>query len=465
MTEPLAPILLVEDDESLRTTLARGLRHRFEILAVNGAREALEVLTSREVQAVLTDLRLPGMDGLELCKRVGDVVPGLPVVLMTGFGNLETAVAAIRAGAYDFVSKPVDLDLVELTLNRAVRLTSLRTELRLLKLERAEKVRSHSVVGESAAMREVTQIIDRIGDSDVTVLITGESGTGKEVFAREIHRRSRRSAEGFVALNCAALPEHLLESELFGHEKGAFTDARGSRLGLLREASGGTLFLDEVGELPLSLQPKLLRALQERAVRPIGGAREINFDARVIAATNRNLEVAVEAGSFRQDLYYRLAVFDLELPPLRNRANDVLLLAARFIERFADRSGKDVVGLSPETARLLLQYTFPGNVRELENAMERAVAVARFDRLTPDDLPARIREAGATQARSDGWEFESLVPLDEMERKYIQRVLDAVGGHRAQAARILGIDRKTLFRKLGRTASSCEDEPNAPTED
>jgi transcriptional regulator with PAS, ATPase and Fis domain len=338
-------------------------------------------------------------------------------------------------------------------------------EIRLLKLERAEKTRSTSVVGDSAAMREVMQIIDRIGDSDVTVLVAGESGTGKEVIAREIHHRSRRSEEVFVALNCAALPEHLLESELFGHEKGAFTDARSARLGLLREASAGTLFLDEVGELPLSLQPKLLRALQERAVRPVGGTREIAFEARIVAATNRNLEEAVEAGTFRQDLYYRLAVFELELPPLRSRSNDVLLLAERFIERFARRSGKDVVGLAPEVARLLLQYAFPGNVRELENAMERAVALARFDRLTPDDLPARMREVDANQARSDAWSLEPLMSLDEMERKYIQRVLDAVGGHRAHAAQILGIDRKTLFRKLARTSSSASrDDPDARSE-
>jgi DNA-binding NtrC family response regulator len=454
MTERLPSILLVEDDESLRATLARGLRHRFEVLAVDGSQAALDLMANREVQAVLTDLRLSGMDGIELCKRTSEMVPGLPVVLMTGFGNLETAVAAIRAGAYDFVSKPVDLELVELTLDRAVRLTSLSAELRLLKLERAASARSNSVVGESPAMRDVLQTIDRIGDSDVTVLVTGESGTGKEVIAREIHHHSRRREAQFVALSCAALPEHLLESELFGHEKGAFTDARGARLGLLREASGGTLFLDEVGELPLSLQPKLLRALQERAVRPIGGSREVPFDARIVAATNRNLEGAIDAGSFRPDLYYRLAVFELELPPLRSRANDVLLLASKFIERFAQRSGKDVVGLSPEAANLLLHYSFPGNVRELENAMERAVALARFDRLTPDDLPARMRESDSGQSRPNPWSLDSLLPLDEVERQYIQRVLDAVGGHRAQAARILGIDRKTLFRKLSRTSRS-----------
>ncbi len=457
MTRPLQSILLVEDDSSLRETLARGLKHQFRVFAVDGPISALEILAREEVDAVLTDLRLPEMDGIDLCKRVGEVVPGLPVILMTGFGSLETAIDAIRAGAYDFVSKPVDLDLVELALTRAVRLTSLRRELRLLKQERAEQPRSSSLVGGSSAMQEVIQVIRRIADSDVTVLVTGESGTGKELAAREIHECSSRRDKPLVALNCAALPERLLESELFGHERGAFTDARTSRLGLLREASGGTLFLDEVGELPISLQPKLLRALQERTVRPVGGSKEVPFDVRIVAATNRDLEEAVTSGAFRRDLYYRLAVFELELPPLRNRANDVLVLAETFIQRFASRSGKAVLGLSSEAAHMLLGYSFPGNVRELENAMERAVALARFDRVTPDDLPARMREQEPGRVRADGWSFRSLLPLEEMERQYIAHVLESVGGHRARAARILGIDRKTLFRRLSRGAPGAGD--------
>ncbi len=334
---------------------------------------------------------------------------------------------------------------------------ALREEVRRLRQALGEWGDEHGVVGESPVLRRVYELIDRVADSDTSVLITGESGTGKAVAARAQHTRSRRRAGPFVAINCAAMPEALLESELFGHEKGAFTDAKSARTGLFVQANGGTLFLDEVGELPLALQPKLLRALQERRVRPVGGAAEFPFDARIVTATNRDLELAVEEGRFREDLYYRLNVIGLELPPLRTRGNDVLLLAQRFLEHFGARGGKRVVGLTPAVAQRLLAYAWPGNVRELQNCIERAVALTNDEQLTVEDLPEHIRDYRPATAQAETINPAELVTLEEMERRYIQRVLDAVGGSRTLAARTLGVDRKTLYRKLGRRHVGSED--------
>jgi DNA-binding NtrC family response regulator len=400
---------------------------------------------------------MPGMDGLALCERIVLNRPDIPVVVVTAFGSLETAVAAIRAGAYDFVTKPVDLDALVLVLERAVQHRALREEVRRLRVALGDVSADGGVVGDSQALRRVYELIDRVADSDASVLITGESGTGKEVAARALHARSRRHGGPFVAINCAAMPEQLLESELFGHARGAFTDAKAARTGLFIKANGGTLFLDEVGELPLALQPKLLRALQERTVRPVGGDSEVPFDARIVAATNRDLELAVEEGRFREDLYYRLNVIGLELPPLRARGNDVLLLAQRFLEHFATRGGKRVVGLSPAAAQRLLVYSWPGNVRELQNCIERAVALTSYEQLTVEDLPERIRDYRAPSNLPSEGDLSELVSLEEMERRYIQRVLDAVGGSRTLASRLLGVDRKTLYRKLGRRNAGAED--------
>jgi DNA-binding NtrC family response regulator len=444
-------VLVVEDEREMRALLEKGLARRGFVPSVHAsADEAFALLETEDFDTVLTDLRMPGMDGLALCERIVLNRPDIPVVVVTAFGSLETAVAAIRAGAYDFVTKPVDLDALVLVLERAVRHRALRDEVRRLRRALGDVSAEGGVVGESPALRRVYELIDRVADSDASVLVTGESGTGKEVAARALHARSRRHAGPFVAINCAAMPESLLESELFGHAKGAFTDAKAARTGLFIKASGGTLFLDEVGEMPLTLQPKLLRALQERTVRPVGGDTEVPFDARIVAATNRDLELAVEEGRFREDLYYRLNVIGLELPPLRARGNDVLLLAQRFLEHFAARSGKRVVGLTPAAAQRLLAYSWPGNVRELQNCIERAVALTSYEQLTVEDLPERIRDYRATSPHAQGNDLSELVSLEEMERRYIQRVLDTVGGSRTLASRILGVDRKTLYRKLGR---------------
>ncbi|XXF77660.1 sigma-54 dependent transcriptional regulator [Myxococcaceae bacterium GXIMD 01537] len=444
-------ILIVEDEREMRAMLDKGLARRgFEPRAAGGAEEALALLSSEDFDAVLTDLRMPGMDGLALCERIVLNRPDIPVVVVTAFGSLETAVAAIRAGAYDFVTKPFDLDALVLVLERAVQHRALREEVRRLRQALSREPTPDGMVGESPALRQALGLIERVADVDATVLITGESGTGKEVAARALHARGRRRAGPFVALNCAAMPEQLLESELFGHARGAFTDARAARTGLFVKAHGGTLFLDEVGELPLALQPKLLRALQERVVRPLGEDAEVPFDARIVAATHRDLELAVEEGRFREDLYYRLNVIGLELPPLRARGNDVLLLSQRFIEHFAARTGRRVLGLSPGAAQRLLSYGWPGNVRELQNCIERAVALTSYEQLTADDLPERIRNYKGGPGPAPMADAAELVSLEEMERRHIERVLEAVGGSRTLASRILGVDRKTLYRKLER---------------
>ncbi|MEQ9075536.1 MAG: sigma-54 dependent transcriptional regulator [Sandaracinaceae bacterium] len=446
-----ARLLLVDDDEALLTTFERGLKKRgFDVQTARSGLAALEALDAQPVDAVITDVSMRPMTGLELCERIRAGHPHLPVILLTAFGSLETAVEAIRRGAYDFLQKPLDLDLAEHALRRAGELSQLRGELTRLRAESPSK-HSAGLIGDSPAMRRVLDTIARVAPADATVLITGESGVGKELVARALHDQSPRARGAFVAVNVAALPESLLESELFGHAKGAFTDARSARSGLFVQAHGGTLFLDEVGEMPASMQAKLLRALQERTVRPVGADSEIPFDARIVAATNRDLVASVERGAFREDLYFRLAVIELEVPPLRARGADVLKIAHGLLTDAAARANKDITGIDPEAARLLLRYRWPGNVRELVNCVERAVAMARYELITVDDLPPRLQDYEPKRdvlvSTDDPGE---LVPLEQVERRYILRVLEAVGGRRGQAAKVLGLDRKTLYRKLER---------------
>ncbi|HUI28087.1 MAG TPA: sigma-54 dependent transcriptional regulator, partial [Candidatus Kryptonia bacterium] len=374
--------------------------------------------------------------------------PDVPVVVITAFGSLDSAVAAIRAGAYDFITKPVKIDALALALDRAVRHRALRVEVKRLRQMVVDTQRFEEVLGESPPMRKVHELLGRIADSDSSVLVTGESGTGKEVVAKALHRRSRRGHGPFVAINCAAMPETLLESELFGHARGAFTDARTPRTGLFVQASGGTLLLDEIGDLPLSLQPKLLRALEERVVRPVGGNEEIAFDVRLIATTNRDLDSAVEDGRFREDLYFRINVIHLVLPPLRARGTDVLLLAQHFLSHDALKAGKSVSAISPEAAERLLAYSWPGNVRELRNCIERAVALTQYEQITVDDLPEKIQAYRRSHVLVTSDDPSELVPLEEVERRYILQVMDAVGGNKTLAAQVLGLGRKTLYRKL-----------------
>ena len=368
--------------------------------------------------------------------------------MLTAFGDYEAAVAAVRAGAYDFLAKPVKLDVLEIALARAVEWRRLHQEVKRLSQSLSSSRGFDGLVGESPAMRKVYDLLERIAESDTSVLLTGESGTGKEVVARALHARSPRRDRPWVAINCAALPENLLEAELFGYERGAFTDAKGAKPGLFVEANGGTLFLDEIGELAPSLQAKLLRALQERSVRPLGGRKEIAFDIRLVAATNRDLETAVEEKRFREDLYFRINVIEVNLPPLRARGNDVLALAMHFLASFAQRAHKPIVGIAPQAAERLLNYPWPGNVRELQNAVERGVTLATHDHITVDDLPERVVQHRRSHVVLT--DIDELVTLEEMEKRYILQVLAATGGSKAAAAKALGLDRTTLWRKLAR---------------
>ncbi len=444
-------ILIVDDDSSLCELLAEGLtQHGFDCPWVTSSPTALDRVSREEFDVVVSDVNLPGMSGIELCGRIAENRPDLPVVVITAFGSMDTAVAAMRAGAYDFVTKPFDVDVVALSLERAVRHRKLREEVRRLRQAVTESHHFDEVVGSSPAMQELYDLLGRLADSEATLLITGESGTGKEVVARALHHRSRRKNGPFVAVNCAAVPEALLESELFGHVKGAFTDAKTARQGLVAQANGGTLLLDEIGDMPLALQPKMLRALEERRLRPVGGEQEISFDARIITASHRDLETLVEEAKFREDLYYRINVVHVELPPLRARGGDVLQLAQVFLERFAVQSNKEVKGISSAAAERLLSYAWPGNVRELRNTMERAVALTRYETIAVEDLPEKIRNYRGSHVIVASDDPSELVPLEEVERRYILRVMEAVSGNKTLASQVLGLDRKTLYRKLER---------------
>ena len=448
-------LIFVEDDAALRRLLATALERRgWEVIAVGRAEEALERLdgTEQDADVVLSDLFMPGLGGMELCRRLRELRPEIPVVVLTAFGSLDTAIEAIRAGAWDFVTKPVEVDALAIALDRAREHRSLRREVRQLRREIRGRDGGDLLSGESDAMRTLRRLVDRVAVSEASVLIRGETGTGKEVVARAIHSRSPRAGKPFVALSCAALPEALLESELFGHVRGAFTGANERRPGLFLQATGGTLFLDEIGEMPMALQVKLLRVLQERSVRPVGGDREVPIDVRILSATHRELEEAIAEGRFREDLWFRLNVIQLDIPPLRDRGHDVLALAQRFVQEFAQRSGGTVRGISPEAARRLLAWSWPGNVRELRNCIERAVALTTREEIGVEDLPPRVREIATQPGSTAVLTAGVLEPLAELERRHVLHVLDAVGGRRGEAARILGLDRKTLYRRLNEWA-------------
>ena len=442
-------ILLVDDDRSMGDMLVRALGKRgFVAKHASSGAEALSTMQTQSFDVVVTDLNMMGIDGIALCRRIVESQPDVPVIVITAFGSMETAISAIRAGAYDFITKPFEVDTLDIALARAIQHRVLKDEVRRLREHTRNAAPSEEMIGTSPAMQRVYDLLSRIADSDVSVLVMGETGTGKELVARAIHRQSKRVGQPFVAINCSAVPESLLESELFGHTKGAFTDARGARKGLFQQANGGTLFLDEIGDMPVALQPKLLRVLQERAVRPVGSDQEFPIDVRVIAATHRELEAMVEDRVFREDLYYRLNVVSVEMPPLRARGNDVLVLAQHYLREAARRSGKRVEGISPEAAERLLSYPWPGNVRELVNCMERAVALTRFDSITVEDLPAKVRDHKRTQVVVVAENDEELVSMDEVEHRYIAKVMEAVQGNKTRAAEVLGFDRKRLYRKL-----------------
>lgn len=442
-------ILVVDDERSMCELIETDLRLRgYTARWFTSAGDALKAFKEHDFDVVLTDVKMPGTSGLQLCEQIVAHRPDVPVVVMTAFGNLETAVAAIRVGAYDFVTKPIEMDLLAIVLNRAVKQRRLQQQVKLLSDAVERATHFGDMIGESRPMQELYDQLSRIADSEASVLLTGESGTGKELVARSIHKQSRRRNGPFVAVNCSALPESLLESELFGHARGAFTDARAERKGLFQQAEGGTLLLDEIGDMPVSMQVKLLRALEEDTVRPVGGDAEIPFNVRVLAATNRDLETAVEEKRFRDDLYYRINVIQVELPPLRSRGTDTLLLARRFVATYAQRAEKSVNGITEQAAERMLAYSWPGNVRELRNVIERAVALTRYENIAVEDLPEKIRDYRGSQVFIGGDDPTELGSMEDVERRYVLHVLQATGGSKTVAARILGFDRKTLYRKL-----------------
>lgn len=456
-------ILVVDDEPNMAELLEEDLRRRgYDVDAFTKPEEALAALRERDYDTLLTDLRMPRMTGLELCRKAGELKPDVPVVLMTAFGSMESAVEALRAGADDFITKPVELDLLALTLQRSIDRARMRERVKTLESALDDSAVFGELIGESDPMKRLFEQLRRVAPSDASVLITGESGVGKEMVARAIHENSRRRSGPFIAVNCAAIPETLMESELFGHAKGAFTDARADRAGLFREAEGGTLFLDEIGEMPVALQAKLLRSLESGLVRPVGGSKEVPFDVRLVSATNRELEQAIVDQTFREDLYFRINVIQLEVPPLRRRGADVLVLARHFLKTFAARTDRPVRRLSESAAAKLLAYDWPGNVRELRNVIERAVVLTQFDSIAIEDLPDKVQKFQPDRLAVPGATNEDeLVPLDQIERRYIEHVLERTGGNRTLAAKILGLDRKTLYRKL-KTYGMEEEKTPAP---
>jgi DNA-binding NtrC family response regulator len=453
---PRAAILVVDDDAAMRDYLREELEHEgFRVEVAGSGRAGVERVKQGGIDLVVSDVKMPDLDGLDLLREVREVSPAPYVITITAFGSIDTAIRAVKLGAFDYITKPFEIEQLVLVIDKALSEQALRSEVARLREEVARSVRFENIIGRSRAMQEVFGLIRRVAGSQASVLITGESGTGKELVARALHAHSPRTNRPFVAVNCAAIPETLLESDLFGYKRGAFTDAKSDKAGLFVEANGGTVFLDEIGELPLTLQPKLLRALQEREIRPLGATKSERVDIRLITATNRHLEKRLKEGRFREDLFYRLNVIHIHLPPLRERGEDVLPLAEHFLTRSADRAAKALRGFQESTKKILLAYSWPGNVRELENVVERAVALAEGDIVTPEDLPPAMRER-KNQDRLTSALVQGLT-LEELERQYIQRVLEAEGGNKTRAAQRLGLDRKTLYRKLEEYAAADPD--------
>ncbi len=437
-------ILIVDDEKNTREGLARALRGDYAVAEAENGQRALEWLETHSADVVLSDLRMPGMDGMALLSRLLGREPRPVLILLTAYGNIETAVEAMKRGAYDFLAKPVNLDRLELLLKRALAERRLDAENQRLKAQLDSKYGFGNIVGDSPAMQEVFETIRRVAPTRATVLIQGESGTGKELVARALHQCSPRAEGPFVPVHCAALAPTLLESELFGHERGAFTGAVERRRGRFEMADGGTLFLDEIGEIDPALQVKILRVLEERKFERVGGTETVSVDVRLVAATNRDLRKLVAEGKFREDLFYRLYVVNLTLPPLREREGDIVRLVQHYLKTLSEENGKKVAGITAEAMDALAAYSWPGNVRELRNVIERMVVLGSGDRLTVRDLPAALR-AGDGAA---GGTSRAGRALRDAERQLIEEALRRHKGHRTKAAQDLGISRRTLHRKL-----------------
>jgi two-component system response regulator AtoC len=449
----LRAILIADDEESIRHVLVTLLSDRgYEVRAVADGEEALRELQARDYDALLTDVRMPKLDGLGLVRAAQAQRPELTVIVMSAYGSHELAIEAMKAGAYDYLPKPFRPDEVLLVLRKAEERERLRQDVSRLQREIAQTRGSSQLIAEGPAMKEVLRVVQKVAAAQATVLIEGESGTGKEVVARAIHELSARKDRPFVAVNCGAIPAQLIESELFGHAKGAFTDARQAKRGLFEEADTGTILLDEIGELPLAVQPTLLRVLQQGEVRRVGDARSTKVDVRVLAATNRDLSEMVEKNLFRDDLFYRLNVVGLKLPPLRERPEELPALIERFLTRHAARLGEPVRRLSPEAFALLAHYRFPGNVRELENALERALVLSDDVEISPDALPESMRSAAEPQPSSppllDANDFSVKRAQRAVEADLIRRALERTSGNRSKAAELLELSPRALLYKI-----------------
>ena len=450
--------ILVLDDEADMVENCRRILSRdgYECLTTTDAEEALRLIESERPDLVLTDLKMPTIDGLEMLARVRELSPQTPVIMLTAFATVESAVAAVKAGAFDYLPKPFTLDQLRVAVERALGQRRLALENLRLREQLQETYAFENIVGRSAAMAQVFELVRKAARSEASILIIGESGTGKELIARAIHANSPRAAEAFVAVDCASLPENLLESELFGHEKGSFTGALAAKQGLMEVAHHGTLFLDEIGELPAGLQVKLLRALQERQIRRVGGTKQIDVDIRLVSATNRDLRDLASKGTFREELYYRINVIAVALPPLRSRKGDVALLAHTFLKKYG-LNHAILRGFDPEALAALEAYSWPGNVRELQNIIERACALAEGETVTLQDLPEHIRQSqsavGQALPRLDtSFSLKEAREkwLGQLETAYVKDLLQRHDGNVSQAARAAGIDRKTFHRLLSK---------------
>ncbi len=447
MTDKGHKILVVDDDLEMCGMLSDVLKEEgFFVTTTGDSLEASKILKREEFDVLVTDLKMKGLKGLDLLEGVNKVAPMTPVIIITAFGTIESAIKAMKMGAYDYITKPFQMDEIVLTVRKALENRLLKKEVIRLRKEVESRYDFHQLIGKSPSMQKIYDLIERISDSSSNVLITGESGTGKELVAKAIHYNGVRKEGPFVAINCAAIPETLLESELFGYKKGAFTDAKSDKKGLIFEANEGTLFLDEITEMPLTLQAKLLRVIEEREVRPLGDTNSYPIDVRIISTSNRDIASLIQQGRFREDLYYRLKVIDIEMPPLRERKEDIPILVQHFIHKFSKELKKAVSSVSEDALKILLNYFWPGNVRELENITQRAITLSQHEVILPDDLPASIIQ------KTDEKLFEKAMgekfTLDQLEKEYIRRVLVETGGNKSKAAERLGLDRKTLYRKL-----------------
>ncbi|MGB9628714.1 MAG: sigma-54-dependent transcriptional regulator [Thermodesulfobacteriota bacterium] len=446
MNKSSAHLLIVDDDRVTLDLLKEVLlKEGYQVTTASSGEEAIALGRDHLFDVVITDVRMGEKNGIEVLRSFKKIQPETTVIVITAFGSMDSAIEAIREGAFDYISKPFKLEEIKFTVKRSLEQRRILEENKYYRQELLEKYQMRNVVGRTPQMLQIYKTIARVADSKSTILLYGERGTGKELIARSIHYNSHRNNRPFIPVDCASLVETLMESELFGHVRGAFTGAHFTKRGLFEEADGGTLFLDEVGNLTLSIQAKLLRFLQEHEIKRVGGTESIKVDVRVIAATNQPLEPLIKNGKFREDLFDRLNVVSLTLPPLRERREDIPLLAIHFLQRFSQENQKNISHFSPEALEILTQYSWPGNVRELENTIERAVILSTHPIILPEDLPKKIcDEVKGTEIKP----LEELLPLKEMERRYVLQVLQATGGNKKKASEILGIDRTTLYRIL-----------------